>query len=341
MVNLNDKPSILCYIAPYCEILKHLDFNIDEERLFVTMGGIDFKYTYIHNNHQVENMVEMRDGISLEGSRDISLEIQHFFGVEFYEIYSNDKNELLTFCRSQIEIDKPIIIFLDVYFLSYHPQYNKIHGQTSVLLYGISEDKNRYYIYDKHVTTIPISVYYGSISSEEIENALIYGWNTFNGKEMGVISYERKNKSNSIDVLEQLQNMSTRMLDTKYICKGIEGIRYLGKDILRWDILWNEKYLKQVCNEAYVHIVGRGGPYISRLVLVRFLRQERICTDKQNKENDKIVSLWHSLAVGFFKIALRKQWGDLKRMSDIVMEIGLREEDMYYMLLDIYSRQRR
>lgn len=337
MFERGSSPSELCYIAPYCEILKQNGYHIDEEFLFGVTGGIGFRYNYIHENKQVLDFTDTKDWVSIEGSVDIKDKIAELFGVRFVETVAEDKQLLLELCKKEIQKGHPVILFLDVYYLPYHPQFKQLHGQTNVLLYQI--DGEQYDIYDKHVTTIPISVYEGSISEEVIFEALVCGTNSFNGREIGIITYEEPVFKKGVNLGEQLVYVADRMLNPQNSNEGVEGMKNLTEKTKKWDQYWDESNIKNVYRQAYHHITGRGGTYITSKAFASYIKNYIVCKVSNDRnvmmEMDKCTSLWQALAVKFFRNSVKPSGNALQELSGLLQELASLEEHIYSKILEI------
>ena len=332
MIERNNLPSELCFIAPYCEILNHIGYHVSEDFLFGITGGIGFRYSYIHENKQEMNYIDCNDWVSIEGSIDIKEGIEEIFGVRFKENVVENRDAIFELCRNEIQKLHPVILFLDVFYLPYHPQFKQLHGQTNVLLYKIGEDETCY-IYDKHVTTVPISVYDGAVSKDVLMQALICGDNPFNGREIGVITYEEFEFKSSVNLGEQLKYVVNRILEPKNPNEGIEGMKNLAEQVLNWGQLWDIDNLKNVYRQAYYHITGRGGTYITSKAFASYVKNYIVSQTNNDrdvlKDMEKCTSLWQALAAKLFRNSIKPGREVLQETASLLLELSYLEEHSY------------
>ncbi|MGL5576475.1 MAG: DUF4872 domain-containing protein, partial [Sarcina sp.] len=330
------KKTELCYIIPYCEILKKYQYNVSEQYLFGIGEGIGFQYNYIHNNVEVMEYISKYDWISIQGSNDITKSIEKNFGILFYKYFNKNNNETLEFCKSELKAGRVIILFLDVYYLKYHPQYKRLHGQTNVLLLNIDSQKEKMKIYDGHVNTIPVSSYQGDISYNEFLKAIIQNKNEFTSEKSGIVAYKKIFPKHRINIWDSIEKNAKLMLYSQIDNLGLNGIKSLADEVLKWNIYWEEKDLKEVFRRAYLHITGRGGPAISRKVYGEFLKE--YCKDENVDINSiskiflELSKKWNSIAIQFFRGSLDREKCNLKKISNELKDIELIERQVFLKL---------
>lgn len=327
-------PSELCFVAPYSCILQSLDIDVDDNFLYFNCGGLDFRYGYIHDNKKTNQYVCDLDSISIEGSNDIKQAINEQFGICFKEVLCENKVLAENLIMTQLSNKKKVICFADAFFLTYHPQYRKNHGQTILMISDYDYESNNIIVSDRHVTTIPISSYYGPIKMSNFDQALICGENIYDGKKTGIIIYDNfyDKRNISLNIDKQLLNMASRMLSSKDALTGINGIRFFSKDVLKWKFQWDNRQLKSVFNSAYQHIMGRGGPYVSRKAYAEFILQQ--CNNV--KLSDLFLNSakeWHSLGVKFFRNTIDINKNSLETISESIYEISEIETEIYDSIL--------
>ena len=309
-------PSELCFVAPYSSILQSIGIDVDDTSLYCYCGGLDFRYGYIHDHKWTRKYVCDRDTVSVEGSNDIKNAIKERFGICFKEVLCDDKEIAIDLIMNQLCDGKKVICFVDVFFLTYHPQYHKNHGQTILTIWGYDSETNDFAISDRHVTTIPISSYCGSLNMVDFDKALICGENIFDGKKTGIIIYDDSCEERfvSMETDKQFINMAYGMLSDNDVLIGVNGIKTFGNDVIKWKSQWDDGRLKEVFNSAYQHIMGRGGPYISRKVYAKFMSQQY-----NDLELDNLFSAaagkWHSLSVKFFRNTININKNSLESIS--------------------------
>lgn len=323
-------PSELCFVAPYSGILQSLGIDIDDTFLYCYCGGLDFRYGYIHDHKWTREYICDRDTVSVEGSKDIKNAINEQFGICFKEVLCENKELAIDLIMNQLNNEKKVICFADVFFITYHPQYHKNHGQTILTILDYESETNNIIVSDRHVTTIPISSYYGSINMTDFHKALICGENVFDGRKTGIILYDDcwDERDISLHIGKQLLNMAFGMLSDNDALMGVKGIKTFGNDVLKWKSQWDDGQLNRVFNSAYQHIMGRGGAYISRKAYAEFILQQ--CNDSELSNLFFIVAKkWHSLSVKFFRNTIDINKNSLESISALIYEIAEIETEIY------------
>ena len=328
-------PSELCFVAPYSGILQSIGIDVDDTFLYCYCGGLDFRYGYIHDHKWTRKYVCDRDTVSVEGSKDIKNAINERFGICFKEVLCDDKELAIELITNQLSDGKKVICFADVFFLTYHPQYHKNHGQTILTIWGYDSETNDFAISDRHVTTIPISSYCGSLNMADFDRALICGENIFDGKKTGIIIYDVSFRERFVfmDTDKQFINMACRMLSDNDVLTGVNGIKTFGNDVIKWKTQWDSGQLKGVFSSAYQHIMGRGGPYISRKVYAEFMSQQYNDSELGNLFF-AVAGKWQSLSVKFFRNTIDINKNSLESISGLILEIAETETEIYNLIIN-------
>ena len=334
---ISDSPSELCFVAPYSGILQSLDIKVNDTFLYCYCGGLDFRYGYIHDHKWSNKYICDRDTVSIEGSNDIKNAIREQFGICFKEILFEDTEQAINRIMNELSVGKNVICFADAFFLPYHPQYHKNHGQTILTILDYDSEKKDLVILDRHVTTIPVSRYFGPIFIADFEKALICGENVFDGKKTGIITYDDScgERLFALDIEKQLINMAYRMLSDNDVLTGISGINTFGNDVLKWKGQWDDSQLKWAFNCAYKHIMGRGGPYISRKAYAEFMLRQY---NESNIGNlfSTVSRKWHSLSVKFFRNTLDINKNSLENISGLIHGIANEEAEIYNLIINMF-----
>lgn len=337
--NFSSIPSKLCYIAPYCHILKNYGFDISEEYLMGISKGLTFEYCYIHNNMQVKTPQTIYDWISIVGSKsNISKAIADRFGIKFYEKTIMDKEFIIDLCKEELRQNRFVIVFLDVYFLKYHPQYKNTHGQTNVIIYKWNKDNKCFYFYDSHVSTIPVTTYSGCLTEDELLEALIIGENPYNGREVGLVLNRYMREPAEIDIYKKIQANAIEMLNPHTPYCGVAGMLTLAEQIEKWLEFWSSDCILNVLRKGYHHVAGRGGPAISREVYTDFLSKYvdsgicKIDIDTVKQGFIKSSTKWTSLGVKFFRSSIKFKDSNLLDISQCLREIARLEKVLFEQL---------
>ena len=323
-------PSELCFVAPYSGILQSLGIDVDDTSLYCYCDGLDFRYGYIHDHKWTREYICDKDTVSVEGSKDIKNAINEQFGICFKEVLCENKELAKDLILNQLRDEKKVIYFADAFFITYHPQYHKNHGQTILTILGYDSETNSIIVSDRHITTIPISSYYGPINMTDFDKALICGENIFDGKKTGIIIYDDScdERVISLDIDKQLLNMASGMLSDNDALTGVKGIKTFGNDVLKWKSQWDDGQLNRVFHSAYQHIMGRGGAYISRKAYAEFILQQ--CNDSElSNLFSAAAQKWHSLSVKFFRNTIDINKNSLESISELIYKIAEIETEIY------------
>jgi len=334
-------PSKLCFLSPYCDVLEGYGIHVKEDYLLGIVKGVMFDYDYLHDNHVIELPVSPTDTISIVGTNsDIYKDIQDLLGVLFYEVSIQSSDEAFSLCIDQINNDKPVIAYFDVYYLPYHPQFQKTHAQTNLLLYGWDENKNQILFYDGHVTTIPISTFVGTLSQSSFCKSLVWGVNRFNGRNIGMVFNDFSHKPIDINLLQIIHDQAVNMLISPKAHIGIQGMLCLTDEMSWWPKFWNPQSILVLWRQAYHHISGRGGPIACRAVYGDFLK---------NHFNDlkellelangfyEVSKKWNALGAKFFRGSIKYDLNILEQIKQLLQDIALMENDLFQ-LIESYER---
>lgn len=336
----NSLANRLCYMAPYCDILSQYGFDISEEYLLGLARGLIFKYSYIHKNKQVEKPLSMEDWVSIVGSKnEIDPAIADDFGVEFYEKIIDDALFAAELCREELQEGRYIIIFVDTYYLKYHPQYLNTHGQTNVVIYGWKSKEKCFLFRDNHVTTIPPSTYNGCLMENEFTQALITGDNPYNDRIRGLVLNRRVSKGVGIDIFERVRENAKEMLIPGSPYSGVDGIFGLADEMESWLNFWSADAIQHVLRQGYHHVTGRGGPAISRGVYAEFIEKYIHC---KNIDKDLIrqgfteaARGWNAVGAKFFRGSVGSTKKKFIEIPEALRTIGNLERELFEKLLNI------
>lgn len=338
-MNNEIKPGRLCYMYPYCKILDNYGIGITEDYLLGLAKGVVFEYSYIHKYKSVSHPKNKKDIVSIVGSKsDIRKDILDLFGINFEEFYLDNVNEAISVCIEKVRKNESVIVFCDVFFLRYHPQYQKVHNQTNLILYSWNSYKSEFVFFDGHVTTIPITTYTGILASEELEQAFILGDNPYNGRKIGIITNNYVHESQNISIDEIVQEQAMNMLYPlkSEFSSGIDGIMHLADDMIWWLSFWGTEDMINVLRQMYHHVSGRGGPAICRLVYSDFLSayfngNKNIWEISQGFK--EVSKKWTALSAKCFRYSLKFESENLMQIANDLRNIAQFEKVLFLELL--------
>jgi hypothetical protein len=330
----NHKASQVCYLGPYLHIINSYGYDISEEYLFGLTQGITFKYSYIHRNKEFDNFISHEDGICIVGSKDNREIISDCYGIKLSNYYEKDRLKVLGFIENEINEGRIVVVYMDVYYLKYHPYYMNKHAQTNLIVYDM--DGDHIFILDKHVTTIPISTYEGTIHKEVFLKAMIIGDNPYNCEEMGIVINRKLHGNVQVNIAERVYNAALAMVQYPSVNHGVAGIYTFAEEITKWQSRWSEEELAEICRQAYLHIASRGGPAISRKMYAQFLKkyyEGYIHIDTIVDGFEECARMWNGISIKFFRGIYKINRNILDSISGKVKEIADMEKELFEKLL--------
>ena len=129
--------------------------------------------------------------------------------------------------------------------------------------------------------------------------------------------------------------MAYRMLSDNDVLTGISGINTFGNDVLKWKNQWDDSQLKRAFNSAYQHIMGRGGPYISRKTYAEFMLRQYNESDIGDLFSN-VSRKWHSLSVKIFRNTIDINKNSLENISELIHGIADEEAEIYNLIINMF-----
>lgn len=330
-------PQELCYTAPFTFILSTYGLSYSNETVFGLGQGLAFEFFYIRQFRRSKER-EDSDWVSISGSKNIVENLKSVFGIEFIKACQDSrKSEAIQLLKKECQIGYMPIVYLDTYYLKYHANYGKHHGQTNVVITGFGKEIE---IIDFHVSSYPLTLYQGTISLSELNKSLIIGENEFIEEKGSVILNRKVDILKSIDSMESIKKNCQDFLFAPTAFQGVEGIYMFAEEFLLWSS-WDEKKIRLVMQQLYLHITGRGGPAVTRKAYHRFLL-EHFSSSSQIYNLAEQLALsakeWQLLAGIFFK-NFYKGKTDFEKCHTLIINIAELEKTVFTSLLEVSQNE--
>lgn len=294
--------SKICGMYPFKYILNEYGYNYSEDSLMVRLHLFGFQFGYIHKGQMVEDWISQDDDISIVGILPYSEEsINCLANVRFHSAYFGSKDLAILELRRCLKDCSPIIIFLDVYELSYHPLYRRNHGQNVVMVHDYDETTGMFEIEDNHVPTMPVSWHRGWITEQELTCSILID-NPSQSQKTGLILHEHNkhlNNSQEPGLIECIRRNLLLYKGEEVGNSGIAGLNNFDRKFREIIMNYPVADLMPIMRSIYLHMTGRAGMVLSRKRLGSLLEEVGIESDYS-----KISKLWQELAGIIIRISI-------------------------------------
>lgn len=288
----------LCGLHSYSVILRENGIYMDDKELFALLKLYDFRCYFLENGIQTCKISDATDAFCITGIAPFDeRKISTLSKVLFSKNCCLNDGEAINVIQNNIRKGHKVIVFADVFYLEYHPLFNRYHSQTQLLL--CDENETDIYIVDYHLPTSPITVFRGWISKKKFLQALLLSGNNEQTETPGIITYsinddtiENSPKDIRRAVLENFNTLLNENFNDSFgveekINRLISGIH--GKEIFQ-----------KLAISAYAHITGRAGMVLSRKVMSEVLNNLG-CANEFKRISDN----WQGIAGAFFRFSVR------------------------------------
>lgn len=320
-------PQELCYTAPITFVLSTYGIDHSNEVVFGLGQGLAFEFSYVYQFERSKDS-EQSDWVSISGSKSILANLKNLYGIDFFDVGQDmTKENVLKLLHNECELGYMPILYLDTYHLKYHKNYLKLHGQTTVVLKKLDQIIE---IIDFHASSISPSVYDGTIELNELKEALIIGENEFIEEKAGVLLNRKIKSFGRIDKMKSLEENCYEMLFSTSKFEGIKGIYTFAEAFITWQ-QWEKQKMKVTMKELYLHIMGRGGPAITRKAYHLFLKEQFPSNGRIIECSDQFELLrkeWQKLAARFFK-SFYKEEVDFNKNYTHLLSIAALEKELF------------
>lgn len=296
--NSNQNEYDLCGLHSYSVILRENGIDMDDRDLFSLLKLYDFQCYFLENGMQTCRISDATDAFCITGIAPFDeKKISSLSKVLFSKDCCLNDNEAINMIQDNMRKGHKVIVFADVFYLKYHPLFNRYHSQTQLLV--CNENENNIYIADYHLPTSPITVFMGWIPKKEFVQALLIGRNNEQTETSGIITYsindaiEDPPEDIRRAVLENFDSFLNENFNTSFRVE--EKINRLINEML------NKETFQKLAVSAYAHITGRAGMVLSRRVMSEVL--DNLGCDANGFK--RISDNWQGIAGAFFRLSLR------------------------------------
>lgn len=331
-------PSKICFIGAYQWLLGNMEIELAEDQLYVLSEAYSFDYKYIHNNTLTNSFLHNKDKPCIIGTEDIRDKIIRNWGISIQEKSFSSKESAKLFLNSRMNEYKTVVVYGDPFYLFYHPLYQKKHGSCLVIVMKYDCITEEYFILDRHVPTLPTTVYIGKINGRELINSLCGGEELTNTDNIAMIFCEKHDIKNSVSLSHAVLNVCKDMLFSDYH-HGINGIEFWADELMKWDSYWNDNELRSVFEKSYLYLKNRGGPTVSRPLYFNYLVKniDKNYCDYLNILATGISKKWISIAAKFFRLSISgSRKGDLYELSNSLRQVAMEEKLLFQFLYNCY-----
>lgn len=163
----------ICNLAALADVLRFHGCNVSESLLLGAMGGINYKFGFSEvQRNDISNSLPYFKSFDVTGSFDELQMICFLLGGTLTKEELETEEESLKKIIEELNENRPVIIFLDSFFLSSNPNYKKIHSGHSVIVDQIDLKNKKVSIGDNYVTTLAGDTFKGEVALEEFLEAI-------------------------------------------------------------------------------------------------------------------------------------------------------------------------
>jgi len=287
---------LLCYLGPYYEALRRSGVQAEESALFGAASGPAFCFDYLHDGAHVVRPQSVDDGVSIDGVTPVRLDALRQFGLAVDVLPIVNEARAANAILERLRAGQTLIVYLDVFFLPYHPYAGQLHGQASLVLFDIDEPGRTVGFIDPYVKTTRVERIEGRLAMSDVESGLAQG-------ALDTRYFETCTPVSSPAPVADLDlsRCAQDMLSPTGRQAGIEGIVTLAEDVLTWTA---HASLQQRMRGAYLHVVGRGGPAKSRLAWARCV-ELHLGNVELVQQFERAAEQWAAFAANCFRCSVR------------------------------------
>jgi hypothetical protein len=328
----------LCYLAAFIEVARQLSFNIEEHVLFSVCSGPDFSYSYIHENVQVSAPRSPNDWLSVVGAQDIRYSDLQYVGITATAHSFRSADDALASIVSVLAEQKIVIVYVDVFYLSYHPFSGNRHSQGSLVISSADLHSNNVAFVDPHVHILRAQRVTGRLSITELGMAMAS--DVLLQKQIVSCAKHEAISSSTMRriVRNNLLETCGRFLRPQNPYSGVPGIRLLSSDLRNWNDTWQNGALAANCLMAYFHVTGRGGPAATRQVFAEALRMSPELFSRADTAAfdgfSQSAKKWGALGATFFRGSTRAASSLVSKAARQLAEIASLEEELFLMIMN-------
>lgn len=261
----------ICFLACLADLARNIGIDISEEVILGLSTGLQFKAETDKNGSIVTESVECANMVKDEKEIRRCLEL---FGIRLGIMDMTDVTKGIKMIREKLACGIPVMVSVDIYYMDYHIEYGKKHGDHDIVVFGIDEQKGLAYIADNYIQTIAGTTFKGTISIEHLLDAM--------KSEMGpdgtwayIIFLELLGREATVSrkyicnkIKENAEKVTDDQIRSGNVLKSISRLKEYFLTIGDWE---REDMLYMELEKLSSRIVGFAGPAPTRLLYARFL----------------------------------------------------------------------
>jgi len=283
----------ICFLGSISNILQYYNVILSESILLAESVGLDFRIKYDQKSFLDSLWLEC---VNFTGS-DYA-KINRLLSSRNYQLFSyaiKGEQQLYDFLFTNISNGIPIMVSLDLYNLTYHNLYKKIHFDHIVVIYGIEKQESEFKV---HLSDCCPSI----INSSYYEG--YFTWRDF------ILMLSGKESYQVWCIDKEIFNKSSDSISLVYpICEhtlsysGVSAIHQLSKlynKLSRQTRLTDE--MKVQLRRHYCLFTGFGGPVVTRKLFYSYLLEKNY--KELAQECQKIIKTWNLISKNLMKASV-------------------------------------
>ena len=287
----------ICFLACLADLARNMGTDISEEIILGLSTGLQFKTEADKKGNLVSASIECANMVDDEKEISRCLEL---FGIRLGVMDMRDVTKGLKLIKEKLACGIPVMVSVDIYYMDYHIEYGKKHGDHDIVVFGIDEQKGLAYIADNYIQTIAGTTFKGAISIGHLLDAMQSGMGT-DGTWAYIIFLESSGEEAVINkeyicrkIKENAERVADKTMQNGNVLKSIRLLSGYFSTIGDWK---TDDILCMGLEKISSRIVGFAGPAPTRLLYARFLEWA---------SGQYSLSMPQSIVEGY--IDLSKQW---------------------------------
>lgn len=327
-----------CITNSLKQIFSYYNYPMSEEMIFGIASGLSF--LYINQAHSP--MVSGRTKVF-----EFEKKLAERLNITIKCITSKDYIKVLDITKSMIDTDNPVLIYVDMPYLSYLGMNPHSHfGGHAVVLFGYDDSTQKFWLSDRDNHDYPIRVPNGQINQDyhlvdynEIEKARSSSYRPFpaNNKFL-TFDFRGYRPIDKLIIQSAIKETCEVMLNPPAQLLGINGIKKFSKEILKWKQFSTSKLKTAgVTNYFQINKDGGTGGGIFRKMYGEFLIEaapivKNECLFALGHKFIDIAEKWDDIANDMWQLSLTADAALLEKASASILKIYEDEKALYMTL---------
>lgn len=327
-----------CITNSLKQIFTYYGYPLSEEMMFGLASGLSFLYLNQSSSPMVNGRIKVFDFEKKLADR-LNISIQCKSGSDYKKISQLSKD--------MIDLNKPILIYVDMPYLSYLGLNKNSHfGGHAVVLFGYDNDLEQFLISDRDNHDYPIRTPLGEIAEDyhlvhyrEMEQARSSTHRPFPPKNKYLLfDFQGYTQIDRKILTEAIAETCNSMLNPPAKLLGVNGILKFSSEILKWEkFSLNKMKLSGTTNYFQISKDGGTGGGIFRKMYGDFLIEAAVIMDNENiailgKQFLEVAKQWDNIAQDLWQLSLSGNVSLLQKMSTQIMGIYHQEKNLYQYL---------